>query len=122
MRHRDDVTEPSVQLFTDDVERDIARINSSRQLPADEEGIGELDWDQYLEVSSSDIPFSSMLGPLSSLLTNRIISQGFDLDDPKGRAEMQPLIGRGLCVQITALYCPVADCSSTPFSFAPQIP
>jgi hypothetical protein len=63
MRHRSDPEEPPIELFTEDVERDIARLNKSRHQ-------GVLDWDQYLA--------------------------GFDLDDPKGRASMQPLIGRGM--------------------------
>jgi len=63
MRHRTDAEDPPVELFTEDVDRDIARLHNSRH-------DGTLDWDQYLE--------------------------GFDLDDPKGRASMQPLIGRGM--------------------------
>lgn len=70
MRHRDDTSEPPVELFTEDAERDIARLEKSRCPSEDGETIGALDWDRYLE--------------------------GFDLDDPKGRAAMQPLIGRGM--------------------------
>lgn len=52
MRHRNDVTEPPIQLFAEDVVRDIARIDKSR-IPTDSGEVGDLDWDRYLEVSSS---------------------------------------------------------------------
>jgi hypothetical protein len=43
MRHRTDAEEPPIDLFSADVDRDIARLGASRHDDV-------LDWDQYLEV------------------------------------------------------------------------
>jgi hypothetical protein len=58
MRHRTDAEEPPIELFAEDVDRDIARLHKSRH-------DGTLDWDQYLEVLAlplSSHPFNRVAG------------------------------------------------------------
>jgi hypothetical protein len=56
MRHRTDAEDPPVELFTEDVDRDIARLHNSRH-------DGTLDWDQYLEVPPL---YHSLIVPIQS--------------------------------------------------------
>ncbi len=93
MRHRNDDGNISSCLFSKEAEIDIARLDKSRHTAQvfflsffflepkqyqhnpdihhnntqGDSQVGALDWDKYLE--------------------------GFDLDDPKGRRDMQPIIG-----------------------------